>query len=702
MGYIGWKLEVLFDLTVNSGMAAAVFASNQTHSFSCGKTRTSMLSLHMRKHRMRLKNLCILNEVKDTEGVILSMSEKKEQTSFKPYVSHKENPKELTVASVVIGILLAVIFGAANAYLGLRVGMTVSASIPAAVISMAVMRVILKRDSVLESNMVQTIGSAGESLAAGVIFTMPVLFLWSAEGLVDTPDLVSISVIAMCGGLLGVLFMIPLRNALIVKEHGILPYPEGTACAEVLLAAEEGGKGAKSVFTGMGISALFKFLVDGLKMVSGVVTVPIAALKTEFSVEAYPALIGVGYICGKDISAYMFAGGIIGWFVLIPAIILFGTGTVLYPGTTTIAEMYAEGGASAIWSNYIRYIGSGMVAAGGIISLVKSLPLIATTFRDTLKGMKGSKADSGKRTERDLDMRLVLAGVAAIILLIWMLPQVPVALPGALLIAVFGFFFGAVASRIVGLVGSSNSPVSGMTIATLLFATFILKATGDVGMHGMIGSITIGSIICIVAAISGDTSQDLKTGFLLGATPKKQQIGEIIGCVASAIAIGGVLVLLNSAWGFGTRELAAPQATLMKMIVEGVMQGNLPWPLIFIGIFIAVAIEIMGLPVLPIAIGLYLPLELSSTIMIGGVIRWITDKRTKKSEKDNETGGGILFSSGMIAGEGIVGILLAILAVTGIADKLDVSSFLNLGMIGGVVVLVLMSAGLVLSARQSR
>ena len=308
----------------------------------------------------------------------------------------------------------------------------------------------------------------------------------------------------------------------------------------------------------------------------------------------------------------------------------------------------------------------------------------------------------------------MLAGVGAIILLIWMLPQVPVALPGALLIAVFGFFFGAVASRIVGLVGSSNSPVSGMTIATLLFATFILKASGDAGMHGII---TIGSIICIVAAISGDTSQDLKTGFLLGATPKKQQIGEIIGCVASAIAIGGVLVLLNSAWGFGTRELAAPQATLMKMIVEGVMQGqatlmkmivegvmqgNLPWPLIFIGIFIAVAIEIMGLPVLPIAIGLYLPLELSSTIMIGGVIRWITDKRAKKSEKENETGGGILFSSGMIAGEGIVGILLAILAVTGIADKLDISSFLNLGMIGGVAVLVLMSAGLVLSARQSR
>ena len=625
-----------------------------------------------------------------------------EKKDFKPYVPANENPPEFTVTSTVMGILLAVIFGAANAYLGLRVGMTVSASIPAAVISMGVIRVLMKKDSVLESNMVQTIGSAGESLAAGVIFTMPVLFLWSAEGVADTPSLITISLVALCGGVLGVLFMIPLRNALIVKEHGVLPYPEGTACAEVLLAGEEGGEGAKKVFAGMGISALCKFLVDGLKMIPGVITAPIKALRTEFSAEVYPALLGVGYICGPRIASYMFAGGILGWFVLIPAIILFGSETTLYPGTETIAKMYEAGGASAIWSSYIRYIGSGMVAAGGIFSLIRSMPLIVTTFVDALKGIRSSNDGGGNRTERDLDMRIVLAGIAVIILLIWLLPQVPVSLPGAILVVVFGFFFGAVSSRIVGLVGSSNSPVSGMTIATLLFATFILKMSGDTGMHGMIGAITIGSVICIVAAMAGDTSQDLKTGFILGATPIRQQIGELIGAVAAAIAIGGVMVLLNNAWGFGTKELAAPQATLMKMIVEGVMNGNLPWSLIFIGVFIAIVIEIMGMPVLPVAIGLYLPLELSSTIMIGGLIRWITDRLADDKEKESGAGGGILFCSGMIAGEGIVGILLAILAVLGVTDMLDMSSAVSGGMIGSLLLLVILAACVFLFARKSK
>ena len=620
------------------------------------------------------------------------MSEKNEKNSFKPYVSPHENPPEFTVTSTVMGILLAVIFGAANAYLGLRVGMTVSASIPAAVISMGVIRVLMKKDSVLESNMVQTIGSAGESLAGGVIFTMPVLFLWTSEGAADTPDLFSISFIALCGGVLGVLFMIPLRNALIVKEHGVLPYPEGTACAEVLLAGEEGGEGAKKVFAGMGISALSKFLVDGLQLVPGVITAPLKALRTEFSVEVYPALLGVGYICGHKISAYMFAGGILGWFVLIPAIVLFGSETILYPGTQTIAQMYEAGGASAIWSSYLRYIGSGMVAAGGIFSLIKSLPLIISTFRDALKGMQSANDGSGHRTERDLNMKIVLAGIGIIVLLIWLLPQIPVALPGAILIVVFGFFFGAVSSRIVGLVGSSNSPVSGMTIATLLFATFILKMTGDTGMHGMIGAITIGAVICIVAAMAGDTSQDLKTGFILGATPIRQQIGELIGAVASALAIGGVMVLLNNAWGFGTKELAAPQATLMKMIVEGVMNGNLPWSLIFIGVFIAVVFEIMGMPVLPVAIGLYLPLELSSTIMIGGLVRWITDRISDEKDNESGAGGGFLFCSGMIAGEGIVGILLAILAVLGLTDKMNLSSVVNGGTIGGLILLIALTA----------
>ncbi len=613
-----------------------------------------------------------------------------ENKEFKPYVPADKVTPEFTATSIIIGVLLAIIFGAANAYLGLRVGMTVSASIPAAVISMGVIRVIMKKDSILESNMVQTIGSAGESLAAGAIFTLPALFLWANEGKTEAPNLLTISLIALVGGVLGVLFMIPLRNALIVKEHGVLPYPEGTACAEVLLAGEEGGASAKTVFAGMGLSAVFKFITDGLKVVPGVITAPIRSLRTAFSAEVYPALLGVGYICGIKIASYMFAGALLGWFVLIPAITIFGGPTTMYPGDVPIAQMYAEGGADAIWGSYIRYIGAGAVAAGGIISLIKSLPLIVSTFKDSLKGLKvGTKAGS-LRTEQDLDMRLVLGGSLVLILVIWLLPAIPVSLIGALLVVVFGFFFATVSSRMVGLVGSSNNPVSGMAIATLLFSTLVLKVTGNTGVSGMIGAIAIGSVICIVAAMAGDTSQDLKTGYILGATPKKQQIGELLGAVVAAFTIGGVLLLLNSAWGFGTTELAAPQATLMKMITEGVMNGNLPWPLVLIGIFAAIVVEILGIPVLPVAIGLYLPLELSATIMIGGVIRWIVDK--KSADKNGEASGGVLFCSGLIAGEGLVGILLAILAVVGVSGKFDLSSSINTGRIGGIVLLAIMIA----------
>jgi len=598
---------------------------------------------------------------------------------------------------------LAIIFGAANAYLGLRVGLTVSASIPAAVISMGVIRVVMKKDSILESNMVQTIGSAGESLAAGAIFTLPVLFLWAKEGITEKPSLLTISLIALFGGVLGVLFMVPLRNALIVKEHGVLPYPEGTACAEVLLAGEEGGASAKSVFAGLGLSALFKFVVDGLKVIPGVITAPIKSLKTELSAEAYPALLGVGYICGPKIASYMFAGGVLGWFVLIPAIITFGGSTILYPGTKTIAEMYATGGASAIWSSYIRYIGAGAVATGGIISLIKSLPLIIRTFADAIKGIKGGSGQTATaRTDKDLDMRIIGIGVLVIIVAIWILPEIPVSPLGAVLIALFGFFFATVSSRMVGIVGSSNNPVSGMAIATLLFSTLCLKATGDNGAHGMTGAIAIGSVICIVAAMAGDTSQDLKTGYILGATPMKQQIGELIGSVVSAFTIGGVLILLDSAWGFGTTELSAPQATLMKMIIEGVMDGNLPWALVFIGVFIAIVIEILGLSVLPVAIGLYLPLELSSTIMIGGIIRWFVDKKKSNKEENSDANSGILFCSGMIAGEGLVGILLAIFAVFGIADKIDLSGAIDTGIIGGIVLMVVMVLCILKSALWSK
>ena len=615
-----------------------------------------------------------------------------EKNEFKPYIPADRVMPELTVTSIVMGMLLAVIFGAANAYLGLRVGMTVSASIPAAVISMGVIRVIMKRNSILESNMVQTIGSAGESLAAGAIFTMPALFLWAEEGLCDMPSLVEITLIALCGGVLGVLFMVPLRNALIVKEHETLLYPEGTACADVLLAGEEGGANASTVFSGMGLAAAFKFVVDGLKVLPSDVAFAFKSFKGEIGMEVYPALLGVGYIVGPQIASYMFVGSVIGWMVIIPLICLFGPDTWLYPADvgTTIADLYAAGGAAKIWSTYVKYIGAGAIATGGIISLIKSLPLIITTFRDSIKSMKGGKNTNTARTAQDLPMQMILFGIVAMILIIWVVPAIPVTLLGAAIIVVFGFFFATVSSRMVGLVGSSNNPVSGMAIATLLIATMSIKASGKTGIDGMTAAIAIGSVICIVAAIAGDTSQDLKTGYLLGATPKKQQMGEIIGVVVSGLAIGGVLYLLNAAWGYGGAEVPAPQATLMKMIVEGIMGGNLPWNLVFIGVYLAIALEILRVPVMPFAIGLYLPIYLNASIMIGGVVRMFMDRRKNVDEetKTKQTTDGTLYCAGMIAGEGLVGILLAIFAVFGI--NVSIGESVNFGNIGGVVLMVIM------------
>ena len=613
-------------------------------------------------------------------------------TEFKPYIPAEKVTPELTVTSVIMGCILAVIFGAANAYLGLRVGMTVSASIPAAVISMGVIRVLLRRNSILESNMVQTIGSAGESLAAGAIFTMPALFLWAEEGLSDKPGIVEITLIALCGGILGVLFMVPLRNALIVKEHATLLYPEGTACADVLLAGEEGGANASTVFSGMGLAAIFKFVVDGLKLLPADVSAAFKSFKGEIGMEVYPALLGVGYIVGPKIASYMFTGSLIGWMVIIPLICLFGPDTWMYPAAegTTIAQLYANGGAAAIWSTYVKYIGAGAIATGGIISLIKSLPLIVTTFRDSMKSMKGSKNTSTERTAQDLPMQFILLGVVAMVFIIWIVPAIPVTLLGAVIIVVFGFFFATVSSRMVGLVGSSNNPVSGMAIATLLIATFAIKSSGKTGIDGMTAAIAVGSVICIIAAIAGDTSQDLKTGYLLGATPKKQQMGEMLGVVVSGLAIGGVLYLLNAAWGYGTAEIPAPQAQLMKMIVEGIMGGNLPWGLVFVGVFLAICLEILRIPVMPFAIGLYLPIYLNATIMIGGIVRGLLDRRKGVDEKTKtaQATDGTLYCAGMIAGEGLVGILLAIFAVVGIS--LDMSGVVSLGNIGGVVLMIIM------------
>ena len=599
------------------------------------------------------------------------------KNEFKPYIPADKVVPEFTVTSIVIGIILAVVFGAANAYLGLLVGMTISASIPAAVISMGIIRVILRRDSILENNLVQTIGSAGESLAAGAIFTLPALFLWAEEGKIEFPSIITIFLIALFGGILGVCFMVPLRQALIVEEHGTLPFPEGTACAEVLLAGEEGGSKAGTVFTGLGIAAVYKFIADGLKLFPSEIGYAFKGYAgSQIGIQVLPSLAGVGFICGPKISSYMLAGGTLSWFVLMPAIALFGGDATIFPGEVPISQL-APGD---LWDNYIKYIGAGAVAAGGIISLIKTFPLIVRTFKQAMSSMSKKQAQKNAlRTEQDIPMPILLILLAVIVVLIWIIPTFPVSPLGSLIVVIFGFFFASVSSRMVGLIGSSNNPVSGMAIATLIIATLILKATGTGGTTGMVGAIAIGGVICIVAAIAGDTSQDLKTGFIVGATPKKQQIGEMIGVVVAAAAIGGVLYLLNEAWGYGSEQIPAAQATMMKMLVEGIMNADLPWALILIGVFIAVVVEILKVPVMPFAVGMYLPFSLSAGIMAGGIVRFIVEKiKGTDEEKKERADKGVLFTSGMIAGEGIMGIVLAILAVAGMDSSINMSEKLGI------------------------
>ncbi|WP_243344300.1 oligopeptide transporter, OPT family [Anaerococcus sp. AGMB09787] len=581
--------------------------------------------------------------------------------------------REFTPLAIILGILLSILFGAANAYLGLRVGLTISASIPAAVISMGIVRIILKRDSILENNIVQTIGSAGESLAAGAIFTLPAAFLWESEwGEPGHMSFMNIFLLALIGGILGVVFMIPLRRALIVKEDGTLPYPEGKACAEVLISGEEGGAKASTVFKALGLSALYKFFSNGLKVFPEGINFDINTKVfggTAFGMDALPALMGVGYIVGPKISAFMLSGGILAWFVLMPLLNMIGG--------SEIASM----APSDVWGSYIRYIGAGAVAAGGIMSLIKSLPMIISSFKESMISLKNKdKKAVTDRLDTDMSSKLSIILIVISVILIFLLPSVPVGIVGAILIVVFGFFFATVSSRMVGIIGSSNNPVSGMSIATLLISTLILRATGNVGHSGMLAAISIGTIICIIAAIAGDASQDLKTGYIVGATPKYQQIGELIGAIAAALAIGGVLWLLNTTWGFGGAELPAPQATLMKLIVEGVMDGNLPWNLVIIGVFIAIMAELVGISVLPFAIGLYLPLSTSTGIMVGGIVRLIIDKVKSKSSEEKEAAitSGTLYSAGLIAGEGLMGIILAVFALIPIgastlADKIDLS-----------------------------
>ncbi len=619
---------------------------------------------------------------------------------FQPYVPPEKSMAEFTIKAVILGIILGIVFGAANAYLGLYVGMTVSASIPVAVISMGILRGILRRGTILENNMVQTVGSAGESLAAGVIFTIPALFIWGAEfpG-IPQPTLTQIFIIAALGGFLGVLFMIPLRKYLIKKEHKVLPYPEGTACAEVLKAGDKGGTQATPVFLGVAAGAVYKFLMSGFGFWHETVAIPIRLVRNlVLSLDAIPALLGVGYIIGPRISSIIFAGGALSGLILVPFFSYYGDGMVdfLHHSGGPIADM-TDG---EVRNAFVKYIGVGAVAGGGILSLLKSLPTIIQSFSVGFTELRRRKdTDSPElmlRTEKDLSMRFILWGSAILALAVWFFT--PASFMGAILVVIFSFFFVTVSSRIVGLVGSSSNPASGMTIATLLGTTLIFVAMGHVGHSGMIAALSVGAVVCVAICIAGDTSQDLKTGFLVGATPYKQQIGEFIGVFTSAMVIGATLYLLNNAYGFvqdaaHPNPLQAPQANLMATIIKGVMQGDLPWGLIFTGMGLAVIVELLGLPSLAFAVGLYLPMSLSAGVMVGGVVKLFVD-RGRANKKMSEDAG-ILYSSGLIAGEALIGIMLALFITMGWVFDFAEGWMGEFAVIGSLIVFGLLIASLV-------
>ncbi|MBN2208495.1 MAG: oligopeptide transporter, OPT family [Candidatus Coatesbacteria bacterium] len=588
--------------------------------------------------------------------------EEHEGREFEPYVPAERAVPEFTLRSVILGCVLGIVFGAANAYLGLKVGMTVSASIPVAVISMAILRGVFRRGTVLENNMVQTIGSAGESLAAGVIFTVPAIILLNVD-----VGLLKIMVLGLLGGWLGVLFMIPLRRYLIVSQHKKLPYPEGTACAEVLVAGDTGGVKAKKVFSGVGWGAVYTFLMDphglGLWKESPSWRLPIPR-GAQVGVETLPSLLGVGFIIGPKISAYMLSGGILGWLVFIPLFYALGAtlSEPIYPASVPISQM----DPSDIWSNYIRYIGAGAVAVGGIMSLIKAIPTVVESVKLGLgKAYKAGAAAGARRTDRDLSLKFVAICAIAMGIAIWLLPQVDVGIVGGFMTVLFCFLFVTVSSRIVGIVGSSSNPASGMTIATLLGTSLIFVLFGIGGTAGMVAALSVGAVVCIAICIAGDTSQDLKTGFLVGATPNLQQIGELLGVLTSALFVGWTLFILHDGYGIGSAALPAPQATLMKMVVQGVFQGQMPWGLVMIGAFAALIVELLGISALPFAVGLYLPLNLTTPIMIGALVKSALEKTKDAEQLKVRRESGVLFSSGLIAGGALVGIILAVLACSG-------------------------------------
>jgi len=602
-------------------------------------------------------------EEKQTRGLSPDAYTHNPGKEYEPYIPATANLKEFTARAVIIGCVISILFGAANAYLAMQIGMTICASIPAAVIGMALLKG-MGKGTVLENNIIQTVGSAGESLAAGVAFTLPALLLLNVP-----VSAVTIFVIACTGGILGILIMIPLRKFLIKDEHGKIPYPEGTACAEVIVAGNEGGESGKMLFKALGLGAAFKFLTDGL------CTFPYT-LDHYFKgnlkgggvgMDFLPSLVGAGFLVGPRICSFSLAGSIIGWFVIMPLIYYFGqyVPEAILPGVDPVGTMDMWG----MWSKYIKYVGIGAVTMGGFISLISSIPIIIKSFKGTFGAYK-LKAEEVKRTDKNIDGKYIVIGVIFVLAVIAFLPVFPSAASGsvgAILVLIFGFFFVTVSSHIVGLVGSSSNPIAAMTIGGLLVTAVVFRAMGFSGTSGIVATLVVGSVLCIAIGVSGDMSQDLKTGFLLGATPKRQQMGQVIGLVSAAAVMGMVIIMLNEVYGIGGEKLPAPHANMMKTIAEGIMTGSLPWGLILMGMALAVAVWLLGGSVLPFAVGLYLPIHLSTAMMVGGIIRGIIDKKNYDPERKNKKlEKGTLYASGLIAGDALMGVIVTALLYAGV------------------------------------
>ena len=666
------------------------------------------------------------------------MKESESAQDFKPYVPADQEIPEFSLKAILLGIVFGIIFGAATVYLALRAGLTVSASVPIAVLSIAVFKK-LSKSTILENNIVQTIGSAGESVAAGVVFTVPALLFLS--GGAEYFKYVTIFVLAAVGGILGVLFMIPLRRALIVKEHGKLKYPEGVACADVLIAGERGGDLAGMVFKGVLASMLYKFLYGILGFWNETATwfqtgrtgkIPDATLNCDVT----PEYLGLGYIIGPRIAGELASGGVLSWLGLIPLISIFVADARIVQDLKNLgftdAWMAGHSHAEWIYRAYVRYIGAGAVACAGVMTLVKTLPTIVSAFRESVKSFgMGSEGKSAKRTERDLGMGIVVFGSIVLALVITVLPGFPHGpFPGSLvmglLVVVFGFFFVTVSSRIVGIIGTSSNPISGMTIATLMATCVVFVGFGFTGDIYQAVALCVGAIVCVAAANAGATSQDLKTGFLVGATPRRQQIGFIIGVLTSTLVIGGTLFLLDKTYamgeahGIGGPKLAAPQATLMATIIKGLLAQNLPWAPVLVGVFLAFMAQMAGAHALSWAVGAYLPLSTTFPIFIGGQMKGLVDRMRQKSEgatgEESELSSGMLYSTGLVAGGSLGGVLIALVAFIGdfflhmekptLIERLDIGQqffpFLKNGVPGSILCAVVFGILCVLLVRNAR